>query len=50
MIPLMTKLDEPFSGVDGFFKLYVDKLIPIHVLLTIKTTEYMGYDIERLYY
>ena len=33
VIPLMTELDEPFSGVCGASKLYVDKLIPIRDLI-----------------
>ena len=49
MIPLMTVLDEPFIGVYGAFKSYVDKILPIQGLLPIKTTESLGYDIERSY-
>ena len=33
VIPIMTELDEPFRGVDGYFKSSGDKLIPIHDLL-----------------
>ena len=36
--PLMTKLDEPFSVLDGAFKSSVGKLIPIRDLLSFKTT------------
>ena len=45
----MTVLDEPCIGVDGDFKSYVDKLIPIRGLLPRKTTESLGYDVERSY-
>ena len=46
---MMTELDEPFSRVDGDFKSYVEKSIPIRGLLTIKATESMVYDVERSY-
>ena len=49
VIPQRTELDEPFSGVEGSFKLYVDKLIPIRDLLPWKTSESVGYDIVRSY-
>ena len=42
VLPLMTELDKPFSIVDWAFKSYVDKLIPIHNLLLLKTTESIG--------
>ena len=45
----MTELDEPFIGVDGAFKLHVDKLISIHGLLTWKTTEYVGFNVVHSY-
>ena len=45
----MNELDEPFSGVDGAFKLSVDKLIPICYLLPKKKTESVGYDVVRSY-
>ena len=32
----MNELDEPFSGVDGTFKIYVDKLLPLNGLFRIK--------------
>ena len=38
MIPLMTELDEPFSGADRDFKLSVDKLIPLRNLFPLETT------------
>ena len=41
----MTEIDAPFRGVDGYFKNYVDKLIPIRDLLLWKTTESVGYDV-----
>ena len=49
VIPLMNELDEPFSGVNGPFKLYVNKLIHIRNLIHCKTTESMGYDAVRPY-
>ena len=45
----MTELDEPFSEVDGDFKSYVDKWIPIRVLLPWKKTESVGYGVVRSY-
>ena len=45
----MTELDEPFRGVDGYFKSSGDKLIPIHDLLPWKKTYSMGYDVVRSY-
>ena len=35
-MPLMTELDEPFSGFDGAFKSSVEKLIPICDLIPLK--------------
>ena len=35
VMPLMTEIDEPFSGVDGAFKSSVGKSIPICGLLPI---------------
>ena len=44
----MTESDEPFSAVDRDFKPSVDKLIPMHDLLSWKP-KYVGYDVVRSY-
>ena len=41
----MTEIDESFSGFDGAAKSYVQKLIPISDLFSLKKTESMGYDV-----
>ena len=33
VIFLMTELDKPFSGLDGYFEPYVQKLIPMQDLI-----------------
>ena len=42
---MMTEFVALFCEVDGSFKLFVEKLRPILNLLTLKTNEYMGYDV-----
>ena len=46
VIPLIKEIDEPFRGVYGDFKSYVDILLTIRSLPPIKTTESVLYDVE----
>ena len=49
---MSTELDDPFSGVDVAFNLSGEKLVPIHNLPLLNTTQSVGYDVfwsyERL--
>ena len=49
VIALMTEIDEPFRGFDGFFISSVKTKIPMHDLPPRETTKYEGYDVVLSY-